>query len=84
MSSNTPSCCIRLSYFICLQTFRGREQLLCTQKQIASPTINKHKIAYLYFKNVQFTDLMLMLRHKIYQNFIIYVTVINSVKITCF
>ena len=41
-----------------------------------------HKIAYLYFKHLQFIDIML--GHKMNQTFITYIPAINSVKITCF
>ena len=46
------------------------------------PTIDKHKIAYLYLKHMQFSDLML--GHKKNQTSIIYAPSINNVKITCF
>ena len=60
---------------------RGVEQK--KKEKIASRTIHMHhKIAYLYFKYLQFIDLML--GHKINQTFILYVLAINSVKITCF
>ena len=44
--------------------------------------LQHHKIAFLYFKHLQFIDLVL--GHKKNQTFIIYVPAINSVKIICF
>ena len=44
--------------------------------------LRHHRITCLYFKHLEFIDLML--RHKINQTFIIYRPAINSVKIMCF